>query len=87
MDSDPPHTQLDNNCVILIMEQLLFRKKVHCRLGDSERSGRTAWRSGTYTGLCRIEDGKKKEDIVDRESIKYGSLERRTSLAFLQGME
>lgn len=44
MDSDPPYIQLDNNCVILIMEQLLFRKKVHCRLGDSERPGRTAWR-------------------------------------------
>lgn len=44
MDSDPPYIQLDNNCVILIMEQLLFRKKVHCRLEDSERPGRTAWR-------------------------------------------
>lgn len=44
MDSDPPYAQLDNNCVILITEQLLFRKKVHCRLETPKESGRAAWR-------------------------------------------
>ena len=65
MDSDPPYAQLDNSCVILITEQLLFRKKVHCRLGDSERIREGCMEALEHkVGFVGLQVGRRKKKIL-----------------------
>lgn len=83
-DGFRPHgaPQLDDNGVVLIMEQLVLRKGVDCRLEDVERI-----REGCKEEAePRIKGGRTK-GVLDRQCITDESLGRSMSLVFSQGRE